>query len=308
LAGIMKGEVRIKSAMGMGAVFFVTIPLGKNHLKEAEYLIRDSDNEGDSIIGAKKDSGQEVLIVEDNKDLRVFIRENLSGNYRISEAEDGIRGLEKAQSDIPDLVISDVMMPGMDGMELCIKLKSDERTSHIPVILLTAKSTGDDKIEGLEQGADDYISKPFNIKELKVRIKNLLDQREQLRKRYSGMIGLDWGKMSVTTLDEEFLKKLTGIVSEYMHDSDFNVAILQDKMAMSREHLFRKLKALTGDSPSNLIRTMRLKTAAAMLENGDQNVTDIALNTGFSNSSSFAQSFKKKFGMTPGEYRKTKKK
>jgi DNA-binding response OmpR family regulator len=259
----------------------------------------------------RQDSGKglehEILVVEDNADLRNFIRESLSDEYSIVEAEDGKVGVEKATTRVPDLVISDIMMPGMDGIELCAKLKSDERTSHVPVVLLTAKSTQRDKIEGLGEGADDYISKPFDMAELKARIRNLLDQREKLKQKYLGMVGLDWNQLSVTTLDEKFLKKITAVISERMHDSEFNVEGLQDEMAMSRVNLYRKLKALTGDTPSELIRTLRLKTAAVMLEKGDDNITQIALNTGFSNSSFFAHVFKKEYGMTPGEYRKQRK-
>jgi YesN/AraC family two-component response regulator len=299
-------------------VFIVTIPVGKTHLDPSEYVVKKDEDGSTSdldVIEAKEPleweaSGgsrdHEILIVEDNDELRTFIRESLSDEYRIIEAENGTEGVENAISSVPDLVISDIMMPGMDGIELCGKLKSDERTSHVPVILLTAKSTLSDKIEGLGEGADDYISKPFDMTELKARIRNLLEQRDKLRQKYSGMVGLDWENLSVTTLDEKFLKKITGIISERMDDSGFNVEALQDEMAMSRANLHRKLKALTGDTPGGLIRTLRLKTAAVMLEKGDDNITQIALDTGFSNSSLFAQVFKKEYGMTPGEYRKSR--
>jgi signal transduction histidine kinase/DNA-binding response OmpR family regulator/streptogramin lyase len=316
LTNMMKGDIYVRSAVGDGTVFIVTVPMGKAHLSPSEYVVKEDETELDSQVGTggmedrkppedtEQSPDKDILIVEDNADLRTYIRENLPGEYKIIEAKDGREGLEKARSLIPDMVISDIMMPGMDGMELCGKLKSDERTSHVPVILLTAKSTLSDKIEGLGEGADDYISKPFDLAELKARIRNLLEQREKLKQKYSGMVGLDWDTMSVTTLDEKFLKKITTIISERMDDSEFNVGVLQDEMAMSRVNLFRKLKALTGDTPSGLIKTLRLKTAAKMLEKGEESITHIALNTGFSNSSLFAQVFKKEYGMTPGEYRK----
>jgi DNA-binding response OmpR family regulator len=300
-------------------VFILTIPVGKDHLEPSEYVLKEDEEliSSETVTSemekpiTRQDSGKglehEILVVEDNADLRNFIRESLSDEYSIVEAEDGKVGVEKATTRVPDLVISDIMMPGMDGIELCAKLKSDERTSHVPVVLLTAKSTQKDKIEGLGEGADDYISKPFDMAELKARIRNLLDQREKLKQKYLGMVGLDWNQLSVTTLDEKFLKKITAVISERMHDSEFNVEGLQDEMAMSRVNLYRKLKALTGDTPSELIRTLRLKTAAVMLEKGDDNITQIALNTGFSNSSFFAHVFKKEYGMTPGEYRKQRK-
>ena len=250
------------------------------------------------------DQGVEILIVEDHEDLRSFIRENLSSTYRILEAEDGIRGLNMAQSKIPDLIISDVMMPGMDGMELCSKLKNDERTSHIPVIMLTAKSTSKDKIEGLELGADDYIFKPFSIDELTARIRNLLEQRERLRKKYSSYIDLGIEEMKVTTLDEQFLKKAFSIIEDQLQDFEFDVGVLMDKMAMSRSQLLRKMKALVGETPSNLIRTMRLKLAASMIQKGEGTITEILMSVGFSNPSYFARCFREYFGTTPKAYQK----
>jgi AraC-like DNA-binding protein len=187
-------------------------------------------------------------------------------------------------------------------VDLCKKLKNDERTSHIPVVMLTAKATGKDKITGLKHGADDYIVKPFSMDELVVRIRNLLKQRNRLRKKFSGMIGLDWEKISVTTLDEQFLKKILGFISENLSDFNFQVSSLQELMSMSREHMFRKLKALTGESPSSLIRVMRLKAAATLLENGQRNITRIAMQVGFSNPSYFSQCFKAYFGERPSEY------
>lgn len=317
---LMHGEVAVKSLAGKGAVFIVTIPIGKDHLKEEEYMLKEPAKREQLEDTLKREPGRtekaeeipkrgtEILIVEDNEDLRTFIGENLSGHYTILEAEDGVEGLKQAQSRIPDLVISDVMIPGMDGMELCRELKNDERTSHIPVIMLTARTSGRDKIEGLEKGADDYIFKPFDIDELTVRIRNLLEQRARLRKKYSGMIGLDWNEMAVTTLDERFLKKATGVIAENMQDFDFDVGALQEKVSMSREHLYRKMKALTGESPSSLIRLMRLKTAASLLEKGEEDITRIAYHTGFSSLSYFARRFKEHYGTSPREYRKVFKK
>lgn len=315
LVSLMHGEIVLKSAEGSGALFFVTIPLGIEHLDEGDYILKELEigqSSDEAVLTGKEEVGEvsvqveeasQVLIVEDNEDLRTFIGENLTHHYKVTVAADGLEGLSKATSEIPDLIISDVMMPGMNGMELCEKLKGDERTSHIPVIMLTAKSTHEDKMEGLELGADDYLFKPFNIEELTVRIRNLLEQREGLRKKYANMIGMDWGKMSVTTLDEEFLKKVTAKVTEHMQDFEFDVATLQDQMAMSRGHLFKKLKALTGESPSSLIRVMRLKAAASMIEKGGENITEISMNVGFTNPSYFAQCFKEQFGKSPSEYK-----
>lgn len=237
--------------------------------------------------------------MEDNEDLRTFIRENLSASYKILEAEDGIRGLRMAQSKIPDLILTDVMMPRMDGMEICRALKTDERTSHIPVVMLTARSTSKEKIEGLEIGADDYIYKPFSMEELYVRIRNLLEQQERLKKKYSSYIDLGLSEMTVSSLDEQFLKKAIRIIEENLSDFEFDVRELQDKIAMSRSQLFRKMKALTGVSPVQLIKLMRLKLAASLIERGEGTITEILMSVGFSNPSYFARCFKEKFGVTP---------
>ena len=316
LVRIMHGKIVIKSKEGAGTVLMVTLPAGYGHLKKEEYILKESGNKNELGYTPDKESRQPVqtggpetenlsiLVVEDNRDLQDFLMENLALEYRVSGAYDGDQGLSMAISEMPDLVITDVMMPGgMDGMELCNKLKNDERTSHIPVVILTAKSTGRDKITGLEQGADDYIIKPFSMDELFVRIRNLLKQRERLRKKYSSMIGVDWEDITVTTLDERFLKRMLEIISENLTDFNFGVKVLQEKMFMSREHIFRKLKALTGVSPSSLIRLMRLKAAASLLERGEESITSISMQVGFSNPSYFSQCFKAYYNRSPSEYK-----
>jgi DNA-binding response OmpR family regulator/nitrogen-specific signal transduction histidine kinase len=316
LIGLMHGEVVLKSLEGSGAVFIVTLPLGKDHLEADEFILKEteiklrkdelvlSDEMEKAVAEQDADHPVEVLIVEDNEDIRNYIRESFSGTYQILEAEDGITGLNLAQSEVPDLIISDVMMPGMDGMELCRTLKRDERTSHIPVILLTAKSTSEDKIEGLEFGADDYIFKPFQIKELSARIRNLLEQRDRLKKKYSCFIDLGLSEMTVSSLDEQFLKKAARIIEESLSDFDFDVGVLQDKMAMSRSQFFRKMKALTGKTPVQLIRLMRLKMAAKLIESGKGTITEILMSVGFSNPSYFAKCFKEKYGVSPKVFQK----
>jgi signal transduction histidine kinase/DNA-binding response OmpR family regulator len=318
---LMHGDVCVRNLSGHGSAFIVTIPLGKEHLSREEFTIQTSrpqkisaaernpqKNSLDTKHGGPAVRKQQVLVVEDNDDLRYFICENLSDQYSLQEAADGNNGFEKAHSSIPDVIISDVMMPGMDGMELCRRIKNDERMSHIPVILLTARSTTADKILGLDVGADDYIYKPFSIDELHARIKNLLEQRELLRRKYSAMIGMDWGSLNVKTIDEQFLKKLTGTIGEHLQDFELNVGFLQEKMFMSREHLYRKVRALTGESPSSLIRLMRLKRAASMLENGEKNITRVAYNAGFASLSYFARRFREYYGKTPSAYRNNIKK
>ena len=313
LVQVMHGEIAVKSKVGKGTVFLVTFPAGCAHLNQDEFVLKEpgiqtltGETESDGMLPdghIQEQHSVSVLVVEDNKDLKAFLLENLAAEFKVFGAQDGDRGLETALTELPDLIITDVMMPGgLDGMELCSRVKNDERTSHIPVILLTAKSTSRDRITGLEKGADDYIVKPFSMDELLVRIRNLLRQRESLRKKYSSMIGVDWEQVSITNLDEKFLKNILGIISENLSDFNFNVGTLQEKMFMSREHIFRKLKALTGASPSSLIRTMRLKAAASLLERGEKSITRIAMQVGFSNPSYFSQCFKAYFDRSPSEY------
>lgn len=321
LVQTMHGSVLLKSLEGKGSVFIVTLPLGKDHLLEGEYIIKDREP-ADAILhfhdidgGRKIKEGEQfgeilsaestrILLVEDNEELRAFMVESLQPEFQLLEAGDGHEGLELVRSEMPDLVISDVMMPGMDGLELCKQLKQDELSSHIPLILLTARSTSKDRIEGFYQGADDYIFKPFSNDELKTRIRNLLEQRDRLKKKYSGMVGMNWEEINVNNLDEKFLKKVIGIISEHLREPDFNVGQLQELSSISREHLYRKLLAITGESPSALIRKLRLKTAASLLQQQSLSVTEVCLHVGFSNPSHFARSFKKEYGVSPNQYRK----
>jgi signal transduction histidine kinase/DNA-binding response OmpR family regulator len=315
LVKIMHGEILMRSKIGEGSIFMVTFPTGYDHLKPEEYILKEPENLQDSetpllaqggLLPLEKqlENGDiSILVIEDNKDLQSFLLENLATEFSVKGACNGEQGYTMAKTNLPDLVITDVMMPGeVDGMELCRRLKNNDATSHIPVIILTARATGKDKITGLKHGADDYIVKPFSIEELHVRIRNLLKQRERLRKKYSSMIGVDWEEIPVTTLDEKFLKKIMKIISENITDFNFNVSTLQEKMSMSREHIFRKLKALTGESPSSMIRIMRLKAAVSLLENGNTNIARVALQVGFSNPSYFSQCFKAQFGKSPSEF------
>ena len=316
LVQIMHGTVLLKSLEGKGSVFIVSFMLGKEHLQESEYIIKEPGSMGkpvriehDVLTREKKGSvddhkGIRILLVEDNAELRAFMVESLSPEFQVIEAENGLQALELVKSEIPDLLISDVMMPGMDGMELCKKVKHDELTSHIPVILLTARSTSQDRIQGFDQGADEYIVKPFRYDELRVRIWNLIEQRDRLKKKFSAMLVMDWEEITVSTLDEKFLKTVIAVISDHLLDPDFNVGSLHEKISMSREHLYRKLMAITGESPSSLIRKLRLKTAATLLQEGKNSITNISLHVGFSNPSHFARSFKKEYGITPNKYRK----
>ncbi len=313
---MLHGTISVSSSRGKGSGFSVSLPLGKEHLADDEYVIVPANAAGIEkvppfIADDRFDPGYarsrdkvktSLLIIEDNEDLRSFIGKSLDPEYRIIEAENGLTGLNTAFTMMPDLVVTDIMMPDLDGISLCSRLKNDERTSHIPIILLTARATTDDRIEGLRSGADDYIIKPFNMTELKTRISNLLALREKLRLKYGKLNLLIAGQGKMITVDDRFMEKITRIISENISDYSFDVGSLQELIGMSRMHLSRKLKILTGMSPGALIRNMRLHRAAELLSEKAGNITEIANSVGMSNPSNFAKAFRNYFGVSPKKY------
>jgi DNA-binding response OmpR family regulator len=245
------------------------------------------------------------MVIEDNEALRRFIREELSRQYRVTEAENGKQGYRQALEIIPDIIISDVMMPEMDGIAFCSALKTDERTSHIPIILLTAKADLESKLQGLETGADDYLTKPFKMEELQLRIRNLLESRRKLRERFSRQVTINPKEITVTSTDERFLQKALAIMEAHMANADFDVEIFSKEIGMSRAQLHRKLTALSGLSTNEFIRSLRLKRAASLLLQQQGNVSEIAFGVGFSSLSYFTKCFRDYYGQTPSEYATT---
>ena len=243
-----------------------------------------------------------LLIVEDNEEVRRYLCDTFAGQYQVMEAEHGLEGLRKAVEAVPDLVISDLMMPRMDGLELCRHLKTDERTSHIPVIMLTARASVESKLDGLETGADDYVTKPFHPQELHIRVRNLIDGRRNLRARFGREVKLQPKDITVSSADEKFLQNAIAVVEKHMSDSDFSVEALENEMMMSKMQLYRKLKALTDQSPSEFVRTLRLKRAASLISQRSGNISEIAYEVGFNNLSYFAKCFKDHYGVPPSEY------
>lgn len=276
---------------------------------QSEVLFEIEDRHKIDIQLAEKAEKPSLLIVEDNADVRKYISMIFENRYKIMEAEDGEEGLKKAfesSTGGPDLIITDIMMPKMDGFQLCSKLKTDSRTSHIPVIMLTAKATMEDKISGLEIGADEYIMKPFEADELKARIKNLLEQRKRLHQhfRQHGLFESAEGgeEKNITPVDKNFLEKSFAIITEHISDTSFGVEILAENMNVSRSILLKKIEALIGESPLELIKRTRLNTAAKLIEKNFGNVSEVALEVGFNNPSYFAECFKKQFGVSPSQY------
>jgi signal transduction histidine kinase/ligand-binding sensor domain-containing protein/DNA-binding NarL/FixJ family response regulator len=333
LVELHHGRITAESKPGKGTTFIIRFLSGKDHLKSDEIIehitvedfpvITMQEEAGPSIeddikpsietieshyvttgkrtTGAKKELPV-LLIVEDTEDVRNYIRGFMESDYQISEAQDGDDGFEKATEIIPDLIISDVMMPKMDGFKLCEKLKTDERTSHIPVILLTARASEASKLEGLETGADEYLIKPFSAKELTIRVKNLIDQRRKLRERFAQDITLSPKDITVTSADERFLERAMGIIEKHMGDPEFGVDIFGKEIGLSHSQLHRKIRALTNLSPVEFIRTLRLKRAASLLRQEYGNVAEVAYEVGFNNPSYFAECFRKLFGKSPSEY------
>lgn len=329
LLNLMHGEVIVESKSGLGSVFTITLPLGKNHLKEKEFTLLETTGkitpgkikvQEELLTSQRADTpltpqqevdlyteGKEdlplILIVDDHPDIRTHIRQKLK-NFRVMEASDGVGGLDISIEYLPDLIVTDLMMPNMDGVELCKKLKTDERTSHIPVIMLTAKASVENRIEGFETGADDYITKPFNMKEVLTRINNLIDQRRKLRERFSREVTLQPKDIAITSADEKFLNRTIEIIENNMGDGEFDVASLRDEVGLSHMQLFRKLKALTDQAPGDFIRTIRLKRAAQLMQQKFGNIAEITYEVGFNNLSYFAKCFRDMYGVSPSEYLK----
>jgi len=320
LVELHHGKISVESKLKEGTTFTVLLPVGKEHLKPVEMVqVIESVNSEDPPDQMAEMQNQEtindddtekdntkplILIVEDNDDLRSYVRSYLTDDYLITEAIDGEMGLNKAIDKIPDLIVSDVMMPKMDGYGLCEKVKSDERTSHIPVILLTAKAAREDKLEGLETGADDFLTKPFDSDELLVRIRNLIQQRRKWKEIILKNIGSvnQLSTSGITSMDQKFLKKAVEVVEKHISDSEFSVELFGQEMAMSRVQLHRKLTALVEQSSSEFIRTIRLNKAAIFLKKKSGNIAEIAYGVGFSNPSYFSDCFRKQFGKLPSEY------
>lgn len=311
LVELMNGNITVASSEGLGTTFTVNLPIQEIMTKSKTKLgntatQKEREKTAASFEFSKMDKRNipNILLVEDNLDMRHFIRGQLVEFYQVTEALNGEIGFQKALTDPPDLVITDLMMPKMDGIELCKMLKTDVNTSHIPIIMLTAKAGIDNKIEGLETGADDYLTKPFNGKELLVRVKNLIVQREKLRELFSDKAKtINPKSVTVTSIDQKFLENVLDLLEEKHPQSDFGVRQMQAHLGMSKTQLHRKLKALTNESPGELLRNYRLKKAGQLIAQHADSVTQIAYMVGFNNLSYFSKCFKDFFGVSPSSYR-----
>jgi two-component system, sensor histidine kinase ChiS len=317
------GSITVSSTPGQGSEFSVSLPIIESMLAsetdtsfKAESLPIDelALNHEELGTGIRKglvhlpaeDSKNIILIVEDNEDVRSYLREQLENENSILEAANGELAIPIARETIPDLIISDVMMPKMDGFEFCKAIRGDERTSHIPIIMLTAKAGLDSKIEGLETGVDAYLTKPFSARELKVRVKNLIEQRKQLRKRFSKASIIKPSEVTAISVDQAFLEKTIKMIEYHFDKPQFSNEMLAETMNMSISQLNRKLNALVGQPAGQLIRSMRLQRAADLLEQKAGTIAEICYEMGFSDQAYFSRAFKKQFGCSPSEYKSEK--
>jgi DNA-binding response OmpR family regulator len=228
--------------------------------------------------------------------------QHFRARYRVIKAEDGKAGWEQALQTVPDLVISDVMMPHMNGIELGRKLKSDERTSHIPFILLTAKAGRESKLEGLQAGADDYLTKPFHNAELLARVDNLIEGRKRLREQFSRRITVQPADVAVTPADEKFLRRCMAVIVAHIDEADFTAEAFEKEVGLSHVQFYRKMKALTNQAPGAFLRNYRLQQAAMLLKGKHGNVTEVAYTVGFTSLAYFTRCFKALYGQSPTEY------
>ncbi len=316
LVNLLEGRVEVQSRQGVGTKFTVTIPSPEasaasvpdgetpamSRLSFSNTTATANLNQG---MALPSPDGRLLLIVDDNTDIRNYLRSIFEQEYQVIEAGDGLEGMAQAIEYIPDIIISDLMMPRLDGLEFCRLLKDNEKTSHIPIVMLTAKANLESRLEGLTLGADDYLLKPFNAAEVKVRIQNLIRKQEKLRHYFQGKTpDLPPSESSVSVKEAAFIAKAKAIMEDHLSDSTFNAEIFADIMSMSQSQLLRKLKALTNQTINEFLRDFRLQRAAELLTLQTNTVSEVAFQTGFESLSYFTKMFKEKYGKLPSEYNK----
>ncbi|MBN8851620.1 MAG: hypothetical protein BGO55_04905 [Sphingobacteriales bacterium 50-39] len=305
------GVITVQSEAGKGACFTVHLPAKKIYEPSVRTSVHPVDPEEEEKVildGDRKGTGKKtIMIIEDNEDLRFYLKDNLKGQYRVEEAVNGSEGWEKIKHVNPDLVVSDIMMPLMDGVELARKIKTETVTAHIPVILLTAMGSEEKQLEGLRAGVNDYITKPFTFEILASRIRNLLAQQKLLQKRFHKQIAVNPAEVTITSVDEKFLQEALKHVEDHIDNPEFSVEDLSRDMHMNRVTLYRKILSLTGKTPIEFIRSIRLKRAAQLLEKSGKTVAEIAYEVGFNNPRHFTKFFKEEFKVTPSQYVADKK-
>jgi signal transduction histidine kinase/DNA-binding response OmpR family regulator len=326
LVRIHSGEILATSKIGEGSKFILKFPTGQSHLAPDQIISDLQSSEKSSFtvknlyaetkawkneklkIGSffQTDIKEQlwVLVVEDSAEVRQYITDCIQPEYKVMQASNALEGVSLAEEFIPDLIISDIMMPGMDGFTFCQKIKTSFKTSHIPLILLTARADPGDKISGLKMGADDYLTKPFQSKELQIRIKNLIENRIILRKKYSSNSIIKPSEISVSSYDATFIEKLMELVEKNMGNDNYSVEMLCKEVSISQSQLHRKLKAIINMSSSHFIRSVRMHRSMDLLKNGTGNISEIAFSVGYSDPGYFSKTFRKFFGKLPSEIQK----
>jgi len=311
LVKLLDGTIEVQSQTGEGTTFTVRLPIhreaaiGKTSAPTSSLVSAIGTSAAMPSLAMSSEASElpVALLIEDNQDVLHYLAACLEGQYQLEMAANGQEGIEKALEAVPDIIISDVMMPKKDGFEVVQTLKNDERTSHIPIILLTAKADAASRIEGLERGADAYLAKPFEQKELEVRLRKLIELRQQLQTRYGALSPLSPTDNIAFAKEDKFLLKVRQLVEENIEDENYGIEELCQELRISRVQLHRKLKALTDKSTSHVIRSIRLQKAYPLLLESDLNITEIAYRVGFSSSKYFSQVFKEEFGQTPSDFR-----
>ncbi|MDA8859180.1 response regulator [Flavobacteriaceae bacterium] len=306
-----KGKIEVSSKLNIGTQFKIQLPNGNKHLEIKNKNITVKYNSNDTLQtkltafenSNNKSKDKTLLIIDDNSELRSYLNNELDTNYNILLAENGKIGFELANKHIPDIIITDVMMPVMDGIELCEMIKNDLRTSHIPIMMITAKGMEVDKIKGIDSGADVYLQKPFNMNVLKSHLKQLISTRKILFKKY--LSGIDFSE-NTTSLDQEFILNVLNYINKNISDNNLNVENLADELLLSRSKLYRKIKALTGLTANEFIRNVRLEKSKEILENSEFSISEICYKVGFSSPSYFTKCFKLQYGVLPKEIREDK--
>ena len=309
------GRITVESKLGVGTTFHLTFPIhntikkavGENVASGAALL---PDNPAALTDSEDSDNRCRLLIIEDNRDIAAYIGAQFADNYAISYAADGDEGLDKAQQLVPDLIITDLMMPGMDGLELCRQVRSNDIINHIPIIVVTARITKDEQIRGLEAGADAYLTKPFNEDELRTRVEKLLEGRRLLQQKYAQTATERTDDRQAVTqpvsADLRFLTKVSDVVyMQISRNKSFDVALIASSLCMSSRQFHRKIVALTGCTPSAYIQRIKIKKAKTLLDRNPQmNFNEVADQSGFGDYSNFVRAFKNVCGITPTEYRR----
>ena len=303
LVTLHHGTIEVSSEPGKGSVFTVEIPIDREVYSEREIaessLLTVQEEETDTFIPDEKPC---ILFIDDNKDLRELIQHILSKKYQIFIAENALQGLELLKNTPVDIIICDIMMPQMNGLEFCQQIKGDIQTNHIPIIMLTAKNAVDDQIECYKAGAESYIAKPFEMKILQARIDNLLQSREQSRQSFRSKMEINISNLNYQTSDEEFLNNAMQCVERHIQESEFDTVQMANELHISRSTLSRKCKVISGCTPLEFIRNIKLKYACALLKKKTISISEVAYATGFSSPKYFTKCFKEEFGMTPTEY------